>query len=112
MGGLRSMMGGGHAHSAFDPSAGAPRGGAPWTGGNDGGNLSRQIGLDDMGKTPGARGDDASRSSLFNAATGAASDPAATDYQAGSDAAPDYADDDNDLSDDGADFGGDGGSDE
>ena len=112
MGGLRSMMGGGHAHSAFDPSAGAPRGASPWTGNNDGGNLSRQIGLDDMGKTPGARGDDASRSSLFNTGEGGAEQSAGTDYQ--DDADPGQGDDypDDDMSDDDADFGSDGGGDE
>jgi uncharacterized protein len=112
MGGLRSMMGGGPAHSAFDPSAGAARGGSPWTGGSDGGNLSRQVGLDDMGKTPGARGDDASRSGFFGSDNDSRGSFAAGQ---GDDADPnddDNADDDNMDFDDGDDLGGDGGSDE
>jgi uncharacterized protein len=114
MGGIRSMMGGGQAHSAFDPSAGAPRGGSPWSGGSDGGNLSRQVGLDDMGKTPGARGDDGGRAGLFDTAGGdAGTTSAAADYQ-GDDT--DFSGEDADLGDDqddfGDDFGGDGGGDE
>jgi hypothetical protein len=104
MGGLRSMMGGGgHAHSALDPSAGAPRGGSPWSGGSDGGDLSRQAGLEDMGKAPGGRGgDDSSRAGLFDSAS---RDPAA-DGDAG-----DYDSDAAAFTDDGGDIGGDGGGD-
>ena len=105
MGGLRSMMGGGgQAHSALDPSAGAPRGGSPWSGGNEGGgDLSRQAGLEDMGRSP--RGDDSSRAGLFDTAsrdTGTASDTGG------------YGDDDAAFADDGGDYGGDfdGGSDD
>ena len=115
MGGIRSMMGGGHAHSAFDPSAGAPRsGGSPWSGGNDGGNLSRQVGLDDMGKTPGARGDDGGRAGLFDGAEGSAGSTSAAADNQGDD--NDFTDQDTDLDDDNDDFGddsgGDGGDDE
>ncbi len=110
MGGIRSMMGGGHAHGAFDPSAGAPRGGSPWSGGSDGGNLSRQVGLDDMGKTPAARGDDGGKAGLFDTAGGDADKAhAATDYQ-GDD--PDFSDDDTDFGDDNDDFGDDSGGDD
>ncbi len=110
MGGIRSMMGGGHAHSAFDPSAGAPRGGSPWSGGSDGGNLSRQVGLDDMGKTPGAGGDDGGKAGLFNTAGGDAdSSDAAADDQ-GDDT--DFTDDDTDFGDDNDDFGDDSGGDD
>ncbi len=109
MGSLRSLMGGGHAHGAFDPSAGPSRSGAaPWSGGTDGGNLSRQIGLDDMGKTPAARGDDPSRADFF----GGESDDAP---QAGDDPgdSTDFGDEDVDLGDDDSDFGSDdGGGDE
>ena len=105
MGGLRSMMGGGgQAHSALDPSAGAPRGGSPWSGGSEGGgDLSRQAGLEDMGRSP--RGDDSSRAGLFDTAsrdTGTASDTGG------------YGDDDAAFADDGGDYGGDfdGGNDE
>jgi hypothetical protein len=98
MGGLRSMMGGGQAHSALDPSAGAPRGGSPWSGGNEGGDLSRQAGLEDMGRSPGSRGgdDSSSRAGLFDTAS---RDPA-VEVDAG-----DY-DDDVAFGDGGGDFGG------
>ena len=47
LGSIRSMMGQqGSAHAAYDPSAGAS-GGSPWSGG---GELSRQAGLDDVGR--------------------------------------------------------------
>jgi uncharacterized protein len=55
LGGIRSMMG--HpsaAHAAVDPTTGsvAPN---PWSGGNAaGGELSRQAGLDDIGRAPSA----------------------------------------------------------
>ena len=111
MGGIRSMMSGGHAHSAFDPSAGAPRGGgSPWGGGSDGGDLSRQVGLDDMGKTPGARGDDGRRAGLFDTAGGDAGSTAeAADNQADD---ADFSDQDADFGDDNDDFGGDDGGEE
>jgi hypothetical protein len=115
MSGIRSMMGGGHAHGAFDPSASAPRGGgSPWGGGSDGGDLSRQVGLDDMGKTPLARGDDGGRAGLFDRAGGdAGSTTEATDDQ---DDDADFSDQDADFGDDnddfGEDFGGDDGGEE
>ena len=102
MGGLRSMMGGGQAHSAFDQSAGASRGGSPWSGGNEGGgDLSRKAGLEDMGRAP--RGDD-SRAGLFDTASRG---DAGTESDSGG-----Y--DDAAFADDGSDSGGDfdGGSDE
>jgi uncharacterized protein len=58
--GIRSMMGhhpGAHAaldpgaHGAYDPGAG---GSSPWSGDGAESNLSRQAGLDDIGRTPGA----------------------------------------------------------
>jgi len=50
LGSIRSMMDQqGSAHAAYDPSAGAG-GGSPWSGGGDGGELSRQAGLDDVGR--------------------------------------------------------------
>ena len=58
--GIRGMMGGssGGAHAAFNPTggAGAP---SPWGGGDGsiaGGDLSRQAGLDDMGRNPSGGG--------------------------------------------------------
>src|SRR6188472_86325 len=50
--GIRSMMGGQHGAqaAAFDPNAGTT--GSPWGGSSSGGDLSRQAGLDDIGRTP------------------------------------------------------------
>src|SRR4029078_12962725 len=61
MGGIRSMMGGGQAHSAFNPGS---RDASPWGGeSSGGGDLARQAGLDDMGKAPhGLSGDEGTRS--------------------------------------------------
>jgi hypothetical protein len=67
--GIRSMMGhhpGAHAaldpgaHGAYDPGAG---GSSPWSGDGAESNLSRQAGLDDIGRTPGASND---RSSVLD----------------------------------------------
>jgi uncharacterized protein len=71
MGGIRSMMGGGgQSHSAFDSGGG--RDAAPWGGGGSGGELSRQAGLEDMGRSP--RGqqayDDGDRSGASDASGG------------------------------------------
>jgi uncharacterized protein len=61
LGGIRSMMGGnqGNAHAAYDPGAGG--GGSPWSGGSAaGGELSREAGLNDIGRggsSSGAGGD-------------------------------------------------------
>ena len=53
----RSMMGGAHgAQAAFDPAAGST-GSSPWSG--SGGELSRQAGIDDIGRAP-SSGDSAS----------------------------------------------------
>ena len=56
--GIRSMMGGQHgAQAAFDPNAGTA-GSSPWggSGSSSGGDLSRQAGLDDIGRTPSSSG--------------------------------------------------------
>jgi uncharacterized protein len=92
--GIRSMMG--HqqgAHAAFDPASGAS-GSSPW-----GGELSRQAGLDDVGRAS-SSGDDAGshRSGLLD-------DGRSEDMQDDQDA------DDLDDDDFGFDDGGDGGSD-
>jgi hypothetical protein len=107
MGGLRSMMGGGHAHAAFDPPAGAPRSGSPWSGGNEGGDLSRQAGLEDMGRPSGLRGGDDgnTRAGLFDTAS---RDPVTDDYNSDVDAMSDESDDFGDDYGDG-DFGADDG---
>jgi hypothetical protein len=65
--GIRGMMGGGAggAHAAFNPTGGGSGGGSPWGGGGGsiaGSDLSRQAGLDDMGRPPSGGG-----SGLFDA---------------------------------------------
>jgi hypothetical protein len=53
------MMGGSHgAQAAFDPGAGTS-GASPWGGSSSGGELSRQAGLDDIGRTPSSTADGA-----------------------------------------------------
>ena len=54
---FRSMTGGQHgaAQAAVDPNAGAS-GASPW-GGGSGGDLSRQAGLNDIGRSPSSSGD-------------------------------------------------------
>jgi hypothetical protein len=98
MSGMRSMMGGNQAHAALDPSAGASRSTSPWSGGNEGGDLARQAGLEDMGRAPGSRGGDDgnSRAGLFDTAS---RDPAVDDD------AGNY-EDDVAFGGDGGDFGG------
>jgi hypothetical protein len=59
--GIRGMMGGGAggAHAAFNPTGGGSGGGSPWGGGGGsiaGSDLSRQAGLDDMGRPPSGGG--------------------------------------------------------
>jgi len=99
--GIRSVMG--HqqgAHAAFDPASGAS-GSSPWGGGAAaGGELSRQAGLDDVGRTS-SSGDDtgSSRHGLLD-------DGRSEDVQDDQDA--DDLDDDDDF---GFDDGGDDGSD-
>ncbi len=88
LGGIRSMMGG-QQHSAFDSSASA----SPW--GGSAGDLSRQAGLDDMGRSPATSASDSStgRAGLFDSDDSDVADTAGSE---------------GDFSDDG-DFGGDGG---
>src|SRR5262249_12131315 len=57
--GIRSMMGhgggGGTAHAAVDPAVGSA---SPWGGtSSGGGDLARQAGIDDIGRSPGGRDD-------------------------------------------------------
>ena len=64
LGGIRSMMGGSHgAQAAFDPAAGST-GSSPWSGSgsSSGGDLSRQAGLDDIGRAPSSSDSASSRS--------------------------------------------------
>jgi len=59
--GIRSMMGYQQgAHAAFDPGS-AAGGSSPWGGGSAGGELSRQAGLDDVGRASSSGEDSASR---------------------------------------------------
>jgi uncharacterized protein len=87
LGSIRSMMG--HpqgAHAAFDPTAGTT-GASPWSGGS-GGELSRQAGLDDIGRQPSSAADGDDRRGLLDDSGDVQDD----------DLAPD------DLDDDGFDF--------
>jgi len=98
MGGIRSMMGQGHARSAFDSGSGS-RDSAPWGGGGGGGELSRQAGLDDMGKAPRAQAsEEGNRSGLVDSGSNA--------EQAQEDYATDDGGDEGDFETD--DLGGDG----
>jgi hypothetical protein len=70
MNSFRGMFGNNPAHAAYNPEAGG--GGearTPWGGDQAGGDLSRQAGLDDVGRSSGgnAQGDD-SRAGLFDTA--------------------------------------------
>ena len=59
--GIRSMMGYQQgAHAAFDPGS-AAGGSSPWGGGSAGGELSRQAGLDDVGRASSSGDDSVSR---------------------------------------------------
>ncbi|HEY7664821.1 MAG TPA: DUF2076 domain-containing protein [Xanthobacteraceae bacterium] len=97
--GIRSMMGRpGAAHAAFDPTAGSP-----WGGAGAGGELARQAGVDDIGRTPpdasgtdggrdyGLLGD--SRGDDIAGDQGFADDQQADDYDDGDDDGLDYDDD-------------------
>jgi hypothetical protein len=98
--GIRSMMGYPQgAHAAFDPASGVSGGSSPWGGGAAGGELSRQAGLDDVGRAS-SSGDDTSGRGY-----GLLDDGRNEDMQDDQDA--------DDLDDDGFGFddGGDGGSD-
>jgi len=58
------MMGGSHgAQAAFDPAAGST-GSSPWSGSgsSSGGELSRQAGIDDIGRAPSSSDSASSRS--------------------------------------------------
>ena len=94
---IRSMMGQQQgAHAAFDPASGAS-GSAPWGGGATGGELSRQAGVDDVGRTSSSGNDTGSRGH------GLLDDARSEDMQDDQDA--------DDLDDDDFDDGGDGGND-
>jgi len=103
LGSIRSMMGGGHggAHAAYNPQGG---GGSPWGGGGGsaaGGELSRDAGLDDIGRGPRQQSLSDTRG-----ADGSGGSDVQDDY--GGDGQPDEDFDDGDFdADDGGDFGGD-----
>ena len=107
--GIRSMMGhgsGGGAHAAVDPAGGNA---SPWGGtSSGGGDLARQAGIDDIGRSSGGR-DDAGAGRGHGIADSGGTAAAGQDDAAG------YADDgDDDLGeyDDGGDLGGDFGDDD
>jgi uncharacterized protein len=79
LGGIRSVMGQqGGAHAAHDPSGA----GDPWRGGGSGGDLARQVGLDNIGRSP--AGEEGGRRGLFDdsRADEAAAHPDADDLDA------------------------------
>jgi hypothetical protein len=61
LGGIQSMLGGGRHHGAFAGTFDQPGAGrdaaSPWSGGQGSGDLSRQAGLDDIGRGGAGRGD-------------------------------------------------------
>jgi hypothetical protein len=117
--GIRSMMGhgghgGGHAFGGLDQAGAGAHGGSPSQGGGGpgsagGGDLARQAGIDDMGKTPASRDDagESRRAGLFDGA----SDDQLQQQQIADDeeyeVANDYEDDDLGGNDDGGFDGGD-----
>jgi len=107
--GIRSMMGhgsGGGAHAAVDPAAGSA---SPWGGtSSGGGDLARQAGIDDIGRSSGGR-DDAGAGRGHGIADSGGTAAAGQD-----DAAGHADDDDDDLGeyDDSGDLGGDFGGDD
>ncbi len=79
LGGIRNAMGGAApgGHGALDPNSGGA--GSPWSGGSSGGELSRQAGLDDIGRTPSSASRDSSgKSGMACSATAARTNPRAT----------------------------------
>jgi uncharacterized protein len=79
LGGIRSLMGQpGSAHAAYDPSG--ARDSDPWSGGGSGGDLSRQVGLDDVGRS--SAGEAGGRRGLLDQgqADEAAKDPTGGDF--------------------------------
>lgn len=118
---IRGMMtghrGGGQAHAAFEPSG---SGQTPWGGGGGGGdgNLARDLGLNDIGRSSGGGGAPRSQG-LFDSDRNESADASATDpnanyvsdddpsYAAGDQTeVPEFDDSENDF---GGDFGGDDG---
>jgi hypothetical protein len=100
LGGIRNMLGG-HQHGPFAGtfdhlSSGAA--GTPWSGGGGSGDLSRQAGLDDIGRTPsGGRDAEASRAGLIDDQQ---SDEQYSDDDQDTDDGDEYGDDDTGGSDD------------
>jgi hypothetical protein len=72
---IRGMMGGGAGHQSFgDTSAGGGESRNPWSSDSSGGNLARDAGVNDIGSSQRAdssadRGDDHSRTGLFDQAS-------------------------------------------
>jgi uncharacterized protein len=107
LGGIRNMLGGHSGQGAFagtfDHLSGG--GGSPWSGGGGSGDLARQAGLDDIGRSPGGGGAEPRSAGLFGDGEG--------DDQGGYGGDQDGQDGEADDGDFGGDMGGgDGGSDE
>jgi uncharacterized protein len=118
---IRGMMtghrGGGQAHAAFEPAGGGQ--GAPWGGSGGDGNLARDLGVNDIGRSSGSGGGAPRSQGLVDSDSNETADASATDANDANyvnDDDPSYAAGDQndvaDLEDDsdfGGDFGGDGG---
>jgi hypothetical protein len=90
MSGIRGLMGhqGGAAHAAFDPAAGSAPSSSPWSGGSSGGGeLSREAGLDDIGRKGASQTDpgSASQGLVGSGRDDVAADPGADDQSADDD---------------------------
>ena len=94
LGGIRNAMGGAApgGHGALDPNSGGA--GSPWSGGSSGGELSRQAGLDDIGRTPSSASRDSSGESGHGLLGDRGSDEPTSDDDA------DDVDDNDDFDDD------------
>jgi hypothetical protein len=98
LGGIQSMLGG-HRHGAFAGTVDQPGAGrdaaSPWSGGQGSGDLSRQAGLDDIGRGAAGRDDgDHGRAGLFG------SDEDSDDHDADGDEDDGGDGDDGDFGDD------------
>jgi hypothetical protein len=96
LGGIQSMLGGGRHHGAFAGTFDQPGAGrdaaSPWSGGQGSGDLSRQAGLDDIGRGGAGRGDsDQGRAGLLG---GSDEDSDDHDVDGGDGDDSDFGDDD------------------
>jgi hypothetical protein len=121
---IRGMMtgnqGGGQAHAAFEPPGGGGQG-TPWGGSGGDGNLGRDLGVNDIGRSSGSGGGAPRSQGLVDSDSNETADATPSDANYVSNDDPSYAADQNDVpefddseNDFGGDLGGDdgGGSDE